>query len=569
MAALEPTSFLKAPEARKKRVMQSTVREPAKSRIIIAMMAFFCVFTVIGGRLVMLGSADTEEAREYISYRSPTLMSRPDILDRNGDILATDIRSADLVAYPKKIPDPDEVFEGLISVLPHLDTPTIEKRLKSEASFVYLDREISMSQRDAIHDLGLPGIGFEETQRRFYPGGNTAAHILGTVDVDGNGISGLEKYIDTAWLKDLRDLGFTSNKTLEPVQLSVDLRVQYAVRDELVRAMEYYKAKAAMGVVLDVHTGEVISMVSLPDYDPNDRREALLPDRLNRTTAGVFEMGSVFKGITVAMALDSGHVNLGDSFDARRPIRAGGRMIDDFHGKKRILSVPEIFTYSSNIGTARMMLAVGIDEQRKFMEKLGLTTPLRTEIPERAMPLLPPRWNEVAAMTISFGHGLSVTPLHTAVAGATLVNGGKFINPTFLPRTEEEASKVATQVISQETSDAVRLLNRMNVKNGSGRRAAVPGYDVGGKTGTSQKVIDGRYAEGIYLNSFLGSFPMGDPQYIVLLSLDEPQKLEGQPYATAGWNVVPTTASVIRRIAPMLGVKPNFIEGGETIAVSY
>ncbi|WP_310619082.1 peptidoglycan D,D-transpeptidase FtsI family protein [Flexibacterium corallicola] len=544
-------------------------RGPSKSRIFIAMLAFSVVFVAIAGRLVVLGLQPPETGESYASSQSNLQASRPDILDRNGEILATDIKSASLYAEPRKIPDADEVFEGLVSVLPELDTPKIEARLKSNAGFIWLKREISVAQREEIHQLGLPGVGFTEGRKRFYPGGRTAGHILGTVDVDGKGISGIEKYIDGAWLKDLRELGFATDTSLEPVRLSMDLRVQYAVRDELERALELYKAKAAVGIVLKANSGEVIAMSSLPDYDPNDRQEALRPDRLNRATAGVFEMGSVFKGITVAMALDSGKVSIDDSFDATKPIRVSGKTINDFHGKRRVLSVPEIFVFSSNIGTARMMLAAGVEAQKDFLTRLGMTRPLDTEIPERARPLMPPKWNELAAMTISFGHGISVTPMHTATAAAALVNGGQLINPTFFPRTQEQAQKVATRAVSKETSDAIRYLNRLNVLKGSGRKAAVPGYDVGGKTGTAQKVVNGKYVEGLYLNSFLSAFPMADPEYVVLISLDEPQKLEGQNYATAGWNAVPTTAAVIRRIAPMLGVKPNFAEDGETIAVKF
>nr|WP_028480098.1 penicillin-binding transpeptidase domain-containing protein [Pseudovibrio exalbescens] len=564
----QKSSFLKTPVPPRRSAIATTVREPARSRVYIAMLAFFLVFGAIGGRLVALGLHQEEDGSSYVAANKK-IMARPDILDRNGEILATDIKSWSLYAEPRKIPDPDEVFEGLISVLPELNKPLIEKRLRSDAGFIWLKREISSVQKEQIHSLGLPGVDFMDETQRFYPGGNTVSHVLGTVNVDGRGISGIEKYIDEAWLNDLRDLGFSSKEGLEPVKLSIDLRAQYAVRDELKRAMEHYKAQAAVGIVLKVDTGEVVAMTSLPDFDPNDRSEALKPDRLNRATAGVFEMGSVFKGITVAMALDSGKVSIDDSFDARNPIRASGKTISDFHGKRRILSVPEIFIYSSNIGTAKMMLAAGIEQQKSFLKHLGLTERLGGELPERAMPLLPPRWNELAAMTISFGHGLSVTPLHTAVAAATLVNGGKLIEPTFLPRSKEEADKIAKQVISKETSDAVRYLNRLNVLEGSGRRAAVPGYDVGGKTGTAQKIKNGQYLEGVYLNSFLASFPMYDPQYVVLLMLDEPQKLEGQYYATAGWNVVPTTAAVIRRIAPMLGVKPNFTGDDETIPVRY
>lgn len=545
------------------------VRGPGRSRLYFAIVVFVCVYGAIAGRLVMLGLQPSADPAEHFLAARPESRARPDILDRNGEILATDIKSASLYAEPRKIPDKDEVYDALTSVMPDLDTPTIKRRLESNALFTWIKRELSADQRRMILDLGLPGVGFRESTKRFYPGGQTVSHILGTVNVDNKGLSGMEKYLDRAWLGDLQELGFAEETGMEPVKLSVDLRVQHAVRDELMRAMEYYSARAAMGVVLNVNTGEVIAMTSLPDFDPNDRASALEKARMNRVTGGVYEMGSIFKGITAAMALDSGKVSLEDTFDATRPIRIGSQKIDDFHGKRRVLTVPETFVYSSNIATAKMMLQAGIPAQQKFLQKVGLTTKLDTEIPGVAAPLLPRKWTEVSAMTISFGHGLGVTPLQMAVAGATLINGGKYLKPTFLPRTQEEADKIAKQVISPETSEILRYLNRENVVRGSGRRAAVPGYDVGGKTGTAQKVVNGRYAEGVYLNSFMSGFPMSNPQYLLLVVLDEPQKVEDQPYATAGWNAVPTTASVIRRIAPMLGVVPDFADDAETIPVSY
>lgn len=570
MAKNADSSFLRQPSLKRNHGTSAIrVRGPGRSRIFFAMTIFVLVYGAIAGRLILLGLQDGSPAGSFLAAQNTVAQSRPDIVDRNGEILATDIKSAALYAEPRKIPDSDEVFDRLITVLPELDTPAIKKRLESNSMFTWLKREITVGQRQAIHALGLPGVGFRESNKRFYPGGQTVSHILGTVNVDNQGLSGMEKYVDQAWLTDLQELGFTQDRTMEPVALSVDLRVQHAVRDELRQSMEYYQAKAAMGVVLKVDTGEVIAMTSLPDFDPNNRQQALEKARMNRVTGGVFEMGSIFKGITIAMALDSGKVKLEDDFDATKPIRVSGQRIDDYHGKRRMLSVPEVFIYSSNIGTIKIMQQAGIEEQKRFLKKLGLTEKMVTEMPGVARPLLPPKWNDLAAMTISFGHGLGITPLQMAVAGATLVNGGKYLEPTFLPRSQEDADKIAKQVIRPETSEILRYLNRENVLRGSGRRANVPGYDVGGKTGTAQKVVNGRYAEGVYLNSFMSAFPISNPEYLVLIMLDEPQEVEGQGYATAGWNAVPTSASVIRRIAPMLGVVPDFVDDAETIPVSY
>jgi cell division protein FtsI (penicillin-binding protein 3) len=385
------------------------------------------------------------------------------------------------------------------------------------------------------------------------------SHLIGHVNIDNQGIAGIEKYLDSNGLADLHRAGFASDRQQEPLTLAVDLRVQHAMREELAAATKKFKAKAGAGVVLDVRTGEVISMVSYPDYDPNNPKEALDPKRINRLTTGVFEMGSTFKAITAAMALDSGKVSLNSSFDARVPLRYGRFAIHDYHAQHRILSVPEIFTYSSNIGAAKMALAVGVEGHKAFLRKIGQLDRLRTELPESALPLVPKRWGELNTVTISFGHGLSVAPLQAMMGFAALMNGGYLIQPTFLKRSEEEAMAVAKRVLKPRTSVAMRYLMRLNAEVGSGKKADVRGYYVGGKTGTAEKVVNGRYSRTKLLCDFIAVMPSDDPRYLVLILLDEPQPLpETHGYATAGWNAAPTAAKVIARIAPMLGVKPRF-----------
>lgn len=565
----DTTSILQVRKARPRPARGSVSSSAVKARVYLAMAAFAFVYLMIGGRLVHLAQMDEAPSSAWISAQDSIAASRPDLLDRNGEILATDIKTASLYAEPRRVLDVDEALEGLLSVLPDLDPAVVRRRLESRAGFVWLKRELKPAQADRIHNLGLPGIGFLSESQRFYPGGPTAGHIIGSVNVDNQGLAGIEKYIDGQWLADLQSLGFASDRSMKPVQLSVDLRVQHVVRDELSKAMDRYRSIAAAGIVLDAKTGEVVAMSSLPDYDPNDRSQALEKDRLNRATGGVFEMGSVFKAFTTAMALDSGKVSINDSFDATRPIRAAGRTINDFHGKNRILSVPEIFIYSSNIGTAKMMLATGVERQREFMKRLGFTDRLRTELPENAAPLLPPKWNNLAAITISFGHGISVTPMQTAVAAAAMLNDGTLYPPTFLPRTQGEAKSLGKRVISADVSHVMRDLFRLNVLRGSGRRADVPGYLVGGKTGTAEKIENGRYVSNKRRNSFLSAFPMDDPRYVVLVVLDEPKPEREGIGATAGLNAAPSAGAIIRRIAPMLGVMPRFGQGEETIEISY
>ena len=532
-------------------------QDQTRNRIVLAVAAFAIAYLAIIGRLVMFGIMEQAPAGAFNDPNAGVATSRPDLVDRNGEILATDIKMASLYAEPRNILDPDEATELITSVLPDLDATALRKKLSGDAGFVWIKREITPTQRKQIHDLGIPGVGFLSENRRFYPGGPTAAHIVGLVNVDNQGIAGLEKYVDDRWLSDLHQAGFARGEDLEPVKLSLDLRVQHILRDELTAAIERYQAIAATGIVLNVKTGEVLAMVSLPDFDPNDPVDANKPDRLNRTSAGAFEVGSIFKSFTFAMALDSGAVTLEDRIDASRPIRVGRFTINDFHGKNRVLTVPEVFIYSSNVGAARMALKVGGERQKAYLERFGFTRKVKTDLPEVALPIVPKKWSELTTMTVAFGHGMAVTPLQVAVADAALVNGGTLIPPTFLVRDAETAAGLGEQVVSRETSDALRYLLRLNVEKGSGKRAAVPGYRVGGKTGTAEKVENGRYSAQKRLNSFLAAFPMDDPQYVVLVVLDEPKAEKQGGGTTAAANAAPTVAAVIRRAAALLGVEPR------------
>ncbi|QPC88207.1 penicillin-binding protein 2 [Mesorhizobium sp. NBSH29] len=533
----------------------------ARTRVLMTMTAFFSFYAAIGGRLVYLGLQDPEAFNGPVSR---VTASRPDIVDRNGDVLATDIKTASLFAEPRRIVDADEAIEKIATVLPDLDFEQTYNKLKSGAGFVWLKRQLSPRQQNDIMALGIPGIGFRTEKRRFYPGGPTASHILGLVNIDNQGIAGIEKYIDEQGLADLQASGLAVAADLKPFQLSLDNRVQHIVRDELVQAMEKYRAIAAGAVVLNAKTGEVVAMASLPDFDPNNPYNALEKDRLNRMSAGTYEMGSTIKSFTTAMALDSGKVNMNSTFDARNPIRIGRQTINDFHGKRRILTVPEVFIYSSNIGSAGEADVVGIEGHREFLHRIGLLERMETELPEVARPSEPKVWKKVHSITISFGHGMATTPLQTAVGAAALMNGGKLLPPTFLPRTEAEAGGVGHQVIKSKTSADMRYLYRLNAEKGSGKRAEVPGYRVGGKTGTAEKVVNGRYSKDVRFNAFLAAFPMDDPQYIVLAIVDEPKPEKPGMAATSGLNAAPIVANIIRRSAALLGVKPDF--GHETTA---
>ncbi len=541
-----------------------------RDRIIVVMIGVAATFSIIQVRLVYLANLDGTKGGAHRSVDMALLASRPRILDRNGEVLALDIEVQSLFAEPKLIENPDETYESLITVLPDLDFDVTMKRLKSGQGFVWIKRELTPRQQADILALGLPGVGFRTETKRHYPAAETASHILGHTNIDNQGIAGFEKHLDDQWLGDLHASGFSVGKNLEPVQLSIDLRVQHFVREALAKAMDKYRAIAAAGVVLDVHTGEIVAMSSLPDYDPNDPVDALKKDRLNRMSAGLYEMGSTFKTFTTAMALDSGKVTLRSKFDARKPLRIGRFTINDFHGKKRVLSVPEVFIYSSNIGTAKMADVVGIEGHREFLHRIGLLSRMEgLELPEIAKPTEPKKWKKVNSITISYGHGVSTTPLQTAMAAAALVNGGKLIQPTLLPRSAAQAAELAEQVIEPSTTDAMRYLMRLNVLKGSGKRSEVPGFLVGGKTGTAEKVVNGKYSRAKRFNAFLATFPVTDPRYIVLVIVDEPKPEKGKRYATAGMNAAPTVREIVRRSAPFLGVEPDFRVRDTAILSSY
>ena len=560
------TAPRKSPETRWQRWLRSFLygrdvdrNVKAKARLGLAIVAFAAIYGVIALRLVMFAEqSDGHGARRSVGADA-LATARPDILDRNGQIVATDVKAPSLFAEPRKLIDVDEAEELLTAVLPDLDGNEVRERLSSKRGFVWLKREISAKQQQEIHRLGIPGVGFLTENKRVYPNGPVVSHEIGHVNIDNQGIAGIEKWLDGQGLAALHLAGLATDRLQRPVQLALDLRVQFALREELIAAREKFKAKASSGVIVNVNTGEIVALVSEPDYDPNNPREANDPTRINRLTTGVYEMGSSFKSFTLAMALDSGKVTLDSKFDARGDLHYGKFTIHDYHAQHRILSVPEIFTFSSNIGSARMALALGVDYHKAFLKKLGQLDRLRTELPESAEPLVPKHWSELNTVTIAFGQGLSVAPLQAVMGIAALVNGGRLIPPTFLKRDQAAADRLATRVIKPETSDKMRYLMRLNVEKGTASRANVAGYYVGGKTGTSEKVVGGRYSKTKVLTSFTAIMPADKPQYLLLIMIDEPQGLpETHGFATSGWNAVPVGAKVIERVAPLLDIPPRF-----------
>jgi len=527
-------------------------------RIRFIALAMLAAYVGIGVKLVVLGVSHDPPQTLKVAADQAVSGARPDLLDRNGEILATDVKTMSVFAEPRRIIDKDEAVELITAVLPDVDAKELRERLGSKKGFVWVKRQVTAKEQQEIFRLGLPGVGFLPENKRVYPNGPLGAHVIGFVDTDNIGIAGMEKYLDQQSLTDPHVAGFNVDpQKLKPVRLSIDIKATHALRDELAAGLERFRAKAAAGAILDVDTGEVIALESLPDFDPNDPGDFKDPERINRLNVGVYEMGSTFKALSIAMALDDGKVTLNSHIDARESLRYGHFTIHDFEATHRVLSVPEVFTHSSNIGAARMALMVGVEGHQAFLRKMGQLDRLRTELPEGADPLVPKHWGELNTMTIAFGQGLNVAPLQAMMAVAALVNGGNLITPTFLPRTADAALALSRPVISAQTSESLRYLMRSNATHGSARFANIPGYYVGGKTGTADKIVHGRYSQDRVFTTFMAITPSDKPKYLYLVMYDEPQALpEDGGFHTAAHNAGRTTGELIERVEPLEGVPP-------------
>ena len=541
------------------RHMFSTRFAASAPRMRFAALGFLVLYGAICGRLIYLGFKP-DPATSRRAAAQAVSASRPDIVDRNGEVLASDVKVMSVFAEPRRLIDKDEATELLTAVLPDIDSRDLRERLGAKKGFVWVKREVTSHQRDEVFHLGLPGVGLIAENKRVYPNGPIGAHVLGFANIDNAGIAGIEKYIDGQGLADLHNMGFAATPgDLKPIALSLDIRATHALRDELEKGVEHFKAKAGAAAIMDVNTGEIVALASLPDYDPNKPTDALDPNHINRMNVGVYEMGSTFKALTIAMALDSGKLNLNSKLDASGALSFGRFKIHDYHAQNRALTVPEVFTYSSNVGTARMAMGQGVEKHKAFLKKLGQLTRMRTELPESAEPIVPKNWGELNTMTIAFGHGLAVAPLQAMMAVSALMNGGYMITPTFLKRSEEEAKKNAEQVIKAETSEAMRYLMRLNAEIGTAKKVDIDGYFVGGKTGTAEKVINGRYSKTRLFTTFMAVAPSDQPKYLFLTIMDEPQGLpETGGYATAAYNSGYVTGQIIQRVGPVLGLAPRF-----------
>ena len=521
--------------------------EIARHRLVIGGILFLVGFSVVGLRLADVTLLkEGHEPRIAQSRRMPVIEhDRADIVDRNGVLLATSLATASLYANPKLVLDAGDAATKLAQVLPGLDPADVQHRLASGRGFIWIKRGLTPREEFAVNRLGIPGLFFQREERRVYPFGPLTSHLIGFTDVDNHGLAGVEDFFDDR-LKQSSD----------PLQLSIDVRLQHEVHQELRAVIEEFQARGGAALVLDVKTSEVLSMVSLPDFDPNNPAAAQPDARFNRLTLGTYEPGSTFKLFNVAAALDDHVITLRDGYDASKPIHVARFTITDDEPKNRWLSVPEIIMYSSNIGSVKMALDLGRDRQRDFLGRLGLLKPASIELPEVAGPQVPNPWRDINVMTIAFGHGIAVTPLQLVVGVTALVNGGLLRPATILKRAPGDIPP-AQRVISAQTSDQLRGLMRLVVEGGTARFANVPGYFVGGKTGTAEKNVNGHYLRHANIQAFVGAFPINAPKFVLYVMLDEAHgnKLT-HGFATAGWTAVPAAGRLVNQIAALYGIPP-------------
>lgn len=520
-------------------------------RLMLGLILFACGITAIALRLTYLSIFGDNAGR--VQSVTGFIPARGDIVDRDGEPLARSIDAWTIAVQPGKvIGNKLDLARKLAAIMPERDEAAYYELLTSKKSFVYLQRRASPSLVEAVNALGEPGVQLTREPDRLYPQTTLAAHVIGYTDVDGNGVAGAE----AAFNDQLTDAATRGT----PVQLSISSRIQLALRAELAKAMDTYSAIGAAGVIMDIHTGEILALTSLPQLNPNVAGQGSPEARFNRASLGVYELGSTFKPFTVAMAMDAGVIkSMGQVYNCPKSLTVGRHTISDTHPFGRSCTVAEIMKESSNIGTAQIAQQLGATRQKAFLKKMGFLDRLELELPERGRTLTPGNnWSEISTLTVGYGHGIAVTPVHLATGYATLFNGGLYRPATILKVGPGHPAPQGRRVFTEDTSYRMRALMRLVVKEGTGRKADAPGYRVGGKTGTAEKLIGGRYSKSVVVTSFAGVFPMDEPRYVAVVMLDEPQgTAETYGFRTAGWNVAPIVSHTISRIAPMLGVRPD------------
>ncbi len=565
---------------------RSSALDIARGRLALISVCFVLAYVIVLARIFDLSVIEGELAHFEYDRSSvqqdiaAPLLPRGNILDRNGVLLATSLKTASLFADPSLVADPAGLANDLVGIFPELKYGDVLHNLQRDGRFVWVKRNITPQEQKAVLQVGSPSLNFRYDYSRIYPQGALVSHIVGTTNVDGKGVSGIEASFN----------GFLSPPTAkskarkvpdgpqdEPeLYLTIDVRLQHALRREMLRAKNEFSAKAGAGLIFDVVSGEILAAVSLPDFDPHNAgsyRNAENNPLFNRVTLGVYEMGSTFKIFSTAAYLDTFNVSLAHKFDATKPIQRGRFKISDYHAKDRILSIPEVFMYSSNIGSALMGEELGTDRLRSFYSDLGLLNKASVEISEIGGPLVPDPWRDINTITASYGHGVAVSPLQLMVGASSIVNGGIRVEPTLI-RSHEQSYKMPqksheVRVVSPQTAHRMRQLLRLVVTDGTGENADVEGYSVGGKTGTAEKTGSGGYDRKKLLSSFIGFFPMEEPRYGVLIVMDEPKGTKASfGYATGGWVSTPAVGHVIQSMAAILGIPANNVKKEEDIAAS-
>lgn len=528
------------------------VLRKTRSRIIVVISFFVIAYLGVIGRMVHLTlTSSSPHELEVAGIDKPPAVKdsqRADILDRQGMLLATSLKTLSLYADPKKIIDPVEAARKINATFPDLAYDDLLQKFQSKRRFIWLKRNLTPKQIYATNTLGLPGIDFLEETRRMYPQGEMTSHVIGYTDIDHKGLAGIERGMDSL---------LRNNDT--PLQTSIDIRLQHIVQREVKKSIDDFNAIGGAGMIMDVHTGEIYALASLPDFNPHNPGSITDAQRFNRITLGAYEMGSTFKTFTTAALLEFTKTPINTTFDARFPLQRAGFRISDFHPEARPLTVPEVYIHSSNIGTALEAEKIGTQRLKNFFGDLGLLEKPKLEIQEMAHPILPGTWRPINTITASYGHGIAVTPLQLATATASIINGGHKITPTLIKRDPNDYQNVETkQVISKETSDAMRALMRLVVTNGTATKANAAGYRVGGKTGTAEKTLGHGYSQHAQIASFVGVFPMDKPRFVVLVMVDEPKGNKASyGYATAGWVAAPYVGTIIKEMAPIVGVQPK------------
>ncbi len=555
--------------------MRDNQRHRAEGRLLVMVVLFVCGFGIIGTRMAVLAGSSPVEPRA-VGMQSHIVSDRADILDRNGRILATNLDTYSLYAQTRDMIEPERAAHEVARIFPDLDADALAARFSRPNAFMWIKTRLSPEQMQAVHDIGEPGLMFGPREMRLYPNGALAAHVLGGArfgeqavnSAEVKGVAGVELAFDNA-LRDPANNG-------APLVLSIDLTIQSAVEDVLEGGMKLLNAKGAAAVLMDVHTGELVAMASLPDFDPNERPALLTQGDqadsplFNRAVQGVYELGSTYKIFTVAQAMELGLVNPGTMVDANAPMTWGRFTINEFRRKNYgpLLSVTDVIVKSSNVGTARLALQIGGERQQEFFRALGLFDPLPVELAEapHVRPLRPARWSDIVTITASYGHGIAASPLHLAAAYASLLNGGTRVAPTLMRR---DAPAEGPRLVSEHVSQSAATMLRAVVERGTASFGEVAGYSVGGKTGTADKPKPGGgYYDDRVVATFASVFPSNDPRYVLVVTMDEPVETAGSaPRRTAGWTSVPVAAEIIRRTAPLLGLRPQ-VELGQATGVT-